>query len=431
MRRKALISGALGFLAIVATAAALSPDGSSMDADPLARDYAVALKDVVGIERLREFVGLQAPAKAPGGASYRGDDTCVHANDLECDDPGLGTGACQAGTDYSDCWRLATGVEDNSCQWANDGECDEPRIGLGVCTQGTDRADCGDIGYLRFQTDICTLAFNGVCNEPGIGDGACEAQTDRTDCLGRDRPMQIIDHFDGFDDRILLDSTSFPWAAVGWIELDDGSCTATLIGPNVLLTAAHCIETEGGSINANGTFATGVGPDGRARTAQIIAYFVADARGGPAGDDSDTDWALLRIDQPFGDEIGYLGVRSLQGLLNSEFAAMPLYQAGYSWDTGDQLSGHLGCTILGVDTNNVLQHDCDTTRGDSGSPLMIRDGDTYFIVANDSAFDLVENGPVENIATMVSAWQPFLDDFTAGLIGQGAAGGGKSPAKAP
>ena len=430
MRRNALISGALGIFAVVATAAALSPDRSTVDADPPARGHTVASKDIVGIDRLREFVGLQAPSKAPGGASYRGDDTCVYANDLECDDPGLGTGACQAGTDYSDCWRLATGVEDDTCQWANDGECDEPRIGLGFCTQGSDRTDCGDIGYLRFQNDICTLAFNGVCNEPGIGDGACEAQTDRTDCLGRDRPMQIVDHFDGFDDRTLLDTTLFPWTAVGWIELDDGSCTATLIGPDVLLTAAHCIETDGGSINANGTFSAAVGPGGGARIARITEYIVADARGGPAGEDTDSDWALLRIDQPFGDEIGYLGVRSLQGLSRSELTRMPLYQAGYSWDTGDQLSGHLGCAILDVDTNNVLRHDCDTTRGDSGSPLMIRDGDTYFIVANDSAFDTVEDGPVENIATMVSAWQPFLADFTAGLIGQSAAAGGKNPGKA-
>ena len=129
----------------------------------------------------------------PGGR-YRGDDSCQWANDGECDDPGLGTGACRQGTDYSDCWRLAQGVEDNSCRWANDGECDEPGFGTGACTQATDLADCGDVVHLRFRNDSCETAFDGVCNEPGIGDGQCAERTDRADCFGRERPLGINDH---------------------------------------------------------------------------------------------------------------------------------------------------------------------------------------------------------------------------------------------
>ena len=40
------------------------------------------------------------------GADNRGNDSCQWANDLECDEPEVGTGACEAGTDYSDCWRV-------------------------------------------------------------------------------------------------------------------------------------------------------------------------------------------------------------------------------------------------------------------------------------------------------------------------------------
>ena len=74
---------------------------------------------------------------ATGAGAVAGDDSCRYANDNECDEPGLGTGACLAGTDHSDCWRLMAGVEDDSCQWANDGECDEPGFGTGACTQAT------------------------------------------------------------------------------------------------------------------------------------------------------------------------------------------------------------------------------------------------------------------------------------------------------
>lgn len=393
------------------------------------RNYAFVDKDLISIERLREWVGLQAtPPKAPN-ASYQGNDTCVYANDMECDDPGIGTGACRAGTDYSDCWRIATGAEDNSCRYANDGECDEPRFGFGVCTQGTDRADCGEIAYLRFQDDSCPLAFDGICNDPSIGDGACQARTDRTDCFGRERPMQIVDHFNGYDDRVLLDTGIYPWNAIGWIDLSDGSCTATLIGPDTLLTAAHCIEGEGGTIDARGVFETAFDASGRGLSAQIVAYLIADGRGGKDGDDSDTDWALLRIDRPLGEQVGFLGIRSLEGLSPEQLALLPLYQAGYSWDTGVNLSGNLGCTIIAVETNNILRHDCDTTRGDSGSPLMVRDGDNYLIVANDSAFDILPNQPVENIATRIDAWFGLLADFSAGRIGIEVGGGGKGPGK--
>ena len=85
----------------------------------------------------------QKPQRPQGVSTgrYRGVDTCRWANDGECDDPGIGTGACTQGTDYSDCWRIAEGVEDNSCRWANDNECDEPGFGTGACTQATDLAD--------------------------------------------------------------------------------------------------------------------------------------------------------------------------------------------------------------------------------------------------------------------------------------------------
>jgi len=43
------------------------------------------------------------------------------------------------GTDTADC-ALVGGPD--SCRWAFDGECDEPGIGTGLCPAGTDTADC-------------------------------------------------------------------------------------------------------------------------------------------------------------------------------------------------------------------------------------------------------------------------------------------------
>ena len=42
---------------------------------------------------------------------------------------------------------------------------------------------------------------------------------------------------------------------IGTLSGDEGVCTATLIAPDILVTAAHCIETENG-VNADQVFDT-------------------------------------------------------------------------------------------------------------------------------------------------------------------------------
>lgn len=92
-------------------------------------------------------------------------NSCVFANDTECDEFRFGgTGACQDGSDATDCsaWiveREATFLEranelglttgniaslgDNTCRWNNDGECDDLAFGgTGACQTGTDATDC-------------------------------------------------------------------------------------------------------------------------------------------------------------------------------------------------------------------------------------------------------------------------------------------------
>ncbi len=381
---------------------------------------------------------IQKPTR-PGEvttARYRGVDTCRWANDGECDDPSIGTGACDRGTDYSDCWRIAEAVEDDSCQWANDGECDEPGFGTGACTQATDLSDCGNIIHLRFRNDSCETAFDGVCNEPGTGDGSCADRTDRADCFGRERPMTINDHYFGHDDRVFMDTATTPWNAIGQIELESGgACTATLIADDVLITASHCIN-EDGQTDARGVFHTAYDRRGGSLEARVTGFLIDpnwNEERFSAGDDLDgTDWALLRIDRPLGARIGHVGVRGLvetagnRGALGTE-----LYQAGYSWDTGEHLSGNIGCHMVEVFNDNTMAHNCDTTRGDSGSPFMVREGDQYFVVGTDSNFRSNPGGPMIYIAVRSEAWLSYYDDFVAGRIGNDALqsrAGGK-PAK--
>lgn len=379
-------------------------------------------------------VDKQAVRGKPGGGAAAGNDSCRWANDHECDDPDIGTGACQLGTDYSDCRRLREGREDDSCRWARDGECDEPNFGTGACTQGTDRTDCGSVAWLRNQNDRCATSFNGVCEEPGEGrSGTCAARTDRSDCLGRNRPRLISDHFFGRDDRVRVNEREAPWRFMGRFTNSAGeACTATLIGRDVIVTAAHCVHTDNGR-DAHGQFVAA----GNGGTARTVAYLVSEnfdyARFGGGDDIDGLDWALLRLDQPLGDRLGFAGVRNLTGEGAAAARAANLLQAGYSWDTGDTLSANINCHIVDPHNDGTFAHECDTTRGDSGSAFVVRNGDRFDVIGVDSNFRSNPGGPFIYIAVSAASFQPYVADFVAGRTGipVDSAGGGDKPKQAP
>jgi protease YdgD len=354
---------------------------------------------------------LVDPHKADSGGKPVGSDTCRWANDHECDEPDIGTGACPMGTDYSDCIHLRT-AEDDSCQYHGDGECDEPNFGTGACTQGTDHTDCGNIAWMRNQTDSCDFAFNGVCDEPGgPGNGRCRARTDRSDCHGRDRPMSINDHF--FGHRVLVPVNDAPWRFIGELVMDTGeACTATLIARDVIVTAAHCINGDNG-VNAASEFRAASG----GLTARVTAYLLDpryDYRRFTTTNDIDgLDWALLRLDRPLGDQLGFAGVQNLTGRGSAAARAANLMQAGFAWDTGTHLSGNLRCHIVTVHADNTFAHECDTTRGDSGSSFFVRDGQGYDVIGVDSNFRSNHGGPFIYIAVSAAGFGPHVPDFVA------------------
>lgn len=362
-------------------------------------------------------IGKQTGRQKPGGAAPAGNDTCRWANDGECDDPDIGTGACTQGTDHSDCRRIRQGREDDSCRWARDGECDEPRFGTGACTQATDRTDCGDIAWLRNQSDTCATSFNGVCEEPGRGNGACAARTDRSDCLGRQRPLTINDHYFGRDDRVRVNAEQAPWRFMGrFVNAAGEACTATLIAPTVIVTAAHCLHSESGPTEGGQFTAAGGGQ------ARATAYLVSDRfnyRRFNSTDEIDgLDWALVRLDQPLGERLGHAGVRNLIGQGLSAARAAELYQAGYSWDTGETLSANVGCHIIEVHNDGTFAHECDTTRGDSGSAFLVRNGQGFDVIGVDSNFRSNPGGPFIYIAVSAASFEPYVADFVAGRSGR-------------
>ncbi len=185
----------------------------------------------------------------------------------------------------------------------------------------------------------------------------------------RSEPANIF----GADDRIPVISSEYPWSAIGKVMTDNGGCTGTLVGKDLVLTAAHCILDDEKNEPIKGIYFYPNLIDGKAK---MNSYAIEVTYGASYPDFSYADWAIIKLKDPLGDYYGYMGV---QAGINS--IPYKVHSVGYSGNFRNGLTAglHVGCSIWNIEAN-LYNHDCDQSSGGSGGPIFIVREKQHYIV---------------------------------------------------
>lgn len=236
--------------------------------------------------------------------------------------------------------------------------------------------------------------------------------------------------FFGHDRRQAIDKPDeWPWQAIGQVETASGNlCTATLISPQLALTAGHCVLAAGGLIDKAVTLRfVAQNEEWRYQTSAIktLVDVQLGKRLKPSGDGwivppdaASLDFALIRLIKPFKNITPLPLWQGSHQELTAQLkqADRLVTQAGYPEDHLDTLYRHEDCPITGWAQTEVLSHRCNTLPGDSGSPLMLNTPDGWRLIAiQSSAPSPKDRYRADNRALAVTAFQDALGTLSGDL----------------
>jgi glutamyl endopeptidase len=196
---------------------------------------------------------------------------------------------------------------------------------------------------------------------------------------------QVI--FDPNDTRKRITNTrAVPWRHI--VKISPPGCTGTLIAPNKVLTAAHCVYNRSRNSPYSGIRVIpgksgSSEPFGSARAIRVN-YPKAYARASSYAQAWPHDYAVITLDKPIGRTTGHW--TRMAALPARKLRKVKLNTAGYPGDKGGQ---HLYWTFNRVShvRGSRIEYLHDTAGGQSGSPVWLKTGSRRILVAVHTARD--------------------------------------------